>query len=108
MTLPGSKACFGHSVMRIRMRDPKNDPLKKIVVKLKSGKTHRTASVKRHGAHVTAILNLRGLSEGSFTVTVRLTTVLGDHLSGKRTYHSCTTKTHPPKVHHTRLGESAA
>jgi hypothetical protein len=90
-------------VMRIHMHDPNNDPLKKVVVKLKSGKTHRTASVKRHGTHVVATLNLRGLSGASFTVTVHLTTVLGAHLSGKRTYNKCATKPlHPPKVHQRR------
>ena len=103
VTLPGNTTCFGRKKLRIHMRDPKNDPLKKIVVKLKSGKTHRTAKVKRHGASITATFNLEGLSTESFTVTVRLTTVLGDHLSGKRTYGRCATK-HPHKIktHHGR------
>jgi hypothetical protein len=99
VTLPTNKTCFGRSVMRIQMRDPKNDPLKKVVVKLKSGKIRRTAKVRRHGANVTATLNLRGLSAGSFTVTVRLTTVLGSHLSRKRTYQMCATNKHPHSFH---------
>lgn len=100
VTLPGNKACFARSKMRIRMRDPKNDPLAKVVVKLKSGKIHRSAKIRRHQETVTATLNLRGLSGRSFTVRVRLTTVLGNHLSGKRTYRRCGTKLRRPPKHH--------
>jgi hypothetical protein len=101
VTLPSNKTCFGHSRLRIHIRDPKNDPIKKVVVKLKSGTIHRTAKLKRHAKTVTATLSLRGLSGESFTVTVRLTTVLGDHLSGKRTYVSCAKKPpHRIKAHH--------
>jgi hypothetical protein len=98
--LPSNKACFARSKMRIRMKDPKNDPIKKVVVKLRSGTIHRTAKLRRHHGVVTATLNLRGLSAGPFTVVVRLTTVLGDHLSGKRTYRSCGTKHRRPPRHH--------
>lgn len=100
--LPSNKSCFGGSKMRIRLRGPNNDPLEKVVVKLKSGKVHRSAKLlKRKKGVVIAILDLRGLSAGSFTVTVRLTTVLGEHLSGKRTYHRCGTgKPHGPHLRH--------
>jgi hypothetical protein len=87
--LPSNKSCIGSRKLRIRMRDPQNDPLKRIVVKLDSGKIHRRAKLKRHGKSVTATLNLGDLPAGSFTVTVRLTTVLGEHLSGRRTYARC-------------------
>ncbi len=103
VTLPSNKTCFGHSLMRIRLRDPKNDPLKKVVVTLRGGKVHRKARLKRHRGTVTATLDLRGLSANSFTVTVRLTTVLGDHLSGKRIYRRCATELrpqHPHRRHH--------
>ncbi len=97
--LPSTGSCVKRSKMRIRLRDPKNDPLKKVVVKLDGGKIHRVAKLKRHGSTVTATLNLKGVSTGSFTVTVKLTTVLGDHLSGKRTYHGCSGKLAGPHVH---------
>ena len=74
------------------MRDPKNDPLKKIAVTLDSGKVHRIAKVMRHSGTAVATLSLKGLPTGSFTVTTRLTTVLGDHLSRKRKYRICARK----------------
>jgi hypothetical protein len=100
VTLPGSKTCFGRLRMRIRLRDPKNDPIKKVVVTLRSGKVHRRAKLKRHGRKVIATISLKGLSGGSFTVVVKVTTVLGNHLSGRRTYHSCPKRLRPPHPHH--------
>jgi hypothetical protein len=106
VTLPSNKTCFSRSKMRIRMRDPKNDPLAKVSVKLRSGKIHRTAKLKRNQGTVTATLSLKGLSGRSFTVAVRLTTVLGNHLSGKRTYRSCAAAKlrRPPRHHGHRAG----
>ncbi len=92
VTLPGNKSCIARKRLRIHMRAPKNDPFKKIVVTLDSGRVHRIAKVKRHGGHAVATLSLKGLSTSSFTVTIRLTTVLGDHLSRKRTYGICVRK----------------
>lgn len=89
VTLPSNKACISGRRLRIRMRDPKNDPLKKVVVKLRSGQIQRRARLRRKGKTIVATLSLRGLPAGSFTVTVRLTTVLGEHLSGQRTYIRC-------------------
>lgn len=97
---PASGSCFSNSTMRIRMHDPKSDPLKKVVVKLKSGKVHRTAKLKRSGPKITATLNLKGLTADKFTVTVRLTTVLGSHLSGKRTYTLCSGSRRHRSHHH--------
>jgi hypothetical protein len=97
VALPGNRTCFAHKTLRIHMRDPRNDPLKKIVVTLRSGKVHRIAKIKRHDGSVVATLSLKGLPASAFTVTVRLTTVLGDHLSGKRTYHQCVKK---KRIHH--------
>lgn len=89
VVLPSNRTCISRSRLRIRMRDPKNDPLEKIVVVLNSGKIHRRAKLRHHGTTVTAVLNLNGLAVGSFTVKVRVTTVLGEHLSGGRTYVRC-------------------
>ncbi len=102
VTLPSNKTCFGRSQMRIRVRDPKNDPIKTVLVTLHSGKVTRRAKLKRHHAAVTATLSLKGLSAGTFTVTVKVVTVLGNHLAGKRKYHSCPKKLRPPHPHHHR------
>ena len=93
VTLPGRKTCVARKRLRIRMRDPKNDPLAKIVVTLKSGAIHRKAKIVRGDGGAVATLSLRGLPNPTFTVTVRLTTVLGRHLSAKRKYRSCAQKT---------------
>jgi hypothetical protein len=100
VTLPSNKSCIARKKLRIRLRDPQNDPLDEIVVKLKSGKIRRRAKLKRHGKTVTATLNLKGLPARPFTVTVRATTVLGSHLSGRRTYVLCAKKhRHKVKTH---------
>jgi hypothetical protein len=99
---PAAGGCFGKATMRIRMHDPTSDPLEKIVVKLRSGKIHRAAKLKRIGSKITATLNLKGLTAAKFTVTVRLTTVLGSHLSGKRTYALCSMSQRRRSHHHRR------
>lgn len=99
--LPSSRRCFDRSRMRIRINDPQNDPFVRVVVKLRSGKIVRTAKLERRRGGVVAILNLKGLPAGRFTVTVRLTTALGEHLSGRRTYRRCAAgKRHRHSHHH--------
>lgn len=89
VALPSNRRCISRSRLRIRIHAPKNDPLEKIVVGLNSGKIHRRAKLRRQGKTVVAILKLDRLPAGPFTVKVRLTTVLGEHLSGGRTYVRC-------------------
>ncbi len=88
-TLPDNHICTGGSRLRVKLHDLKGDPLKKIVVQLKSGSLRRRAKVKRSGHKVVAMLNLNGVQNSSFTVSVHITTVLGRHLSGRRTYTTC-------------------
>lgn len=87
--LPRNGSCLGHRKLRIRLQDPDNDPFAKIEVALKSGKLHRKASIKRHPHSATATLSLKGLPKPSFTISARLTTVLGRHLSLHRKYRLC-------------------
>ena len=99
VALSANKACYRRDEMRIRIHDPKNDPLKKIAVTLNGKTLKRAAKLKRSGNTVTATISLNGLSGSAFTVSVRLTTVLGDHLSGKRTYRGCSAALHAPRLH---------
>jgi hypothetical protein len=92
--LPESEGCKARRKLKIRIRDPKNDPFTEVVVKLHSGKVQRTAKLHRHGAITVARLDLRGLSKPSFTVTLKLTTALGEHLRRKHTYKLCPGKRH--------------
>ena len=96
LSLPDQGSCLGRRQLRIRIRDPKNDPLAKVVVTLRSGSLHRRAKLKRHNGRTVATLNLTGLSKPSFAVTIRLTTVLGHHLSAKRRYRLCAKRTTKP------------
>lgn len=99
LTLPDQSSCLGRRRLRIRIRDPKNDPLAKVVVTLESGSLHRRAKLKHRKGRTVATLNLAGLSKPSFAVTIRLTTVLGHHLSAKRKYRLCA-KGKPKPVRH--------
>jgi hypothetical protein len=96
VTLPGHGSCFDRRRLRIRIRDPKNDPLAKIVVTLRSGSIRRQAKIKRGNGLAVATLRLGGLPKRSFVVTIRATTVLGHHLSAKRKYRLCAKKAHKP------------
>jgi hypothetical protein len=86
VTLPSSTRCLSRRAFTIHLKDPRNDPLREVLVTL-AGKRLRTV---RHGNVFASRVDLRGLPRGSFTVHIRLTTVLGHRLSGRRTYHTCT------------------
>jgi hypothetical protein len=94
---PGSGNCLRRSKLVIRIHDPENDPFTKVVVKLRSGGTVRAAKLHRRKATTIARLNLTGLAQPTFTVTINLTTALGEHLRRKRTYALC-----PSRRHHRR------
>jgi hypothetical protein len=96
--LPGG-GCLTRSKLRIRVLEPKNNPLRKVSATLRSGRVHRRARIKRRSGSFLATLNLRGLSARPFTVSIRLTTVLGDHLSRTRKYRRCSVKK-PHGKHH--------
>lgn len=88
IALPRAGKCFSHRVFRIHLRDPKNDPLKEVVVRI----GRRRIAVVRHAGVIVATINLKGLPKGTFTVRIRATTVLGHHLSNSRAYHTCVEK----------------
>jgi hypothetical protein len=96
VSLPGSRACFSRRIFQIHLKNPRYDPIKEVVVTL--GK--RKITVKRHGNVLRATIDLKGLPAGTFTVKIRVTTVLGHHLVGSRTYHTCARKpkSHKPKA----------
>lgn len=87
--LPRANSCVAQSRIKIRLRDPAADPLKKISVRLKSGAVSRRAKLKRKGHVVIATINLAGLPSENFKVVVHATTVLGTHLSSQRKYRRC-------------------
>jgi hypothetical protein len=88
VSLPSTRKCFSARIFPIHLKDPRHDPLKSVVVKLGS----RKITVLRQGRTFTATVNLKGLPRGTFTVRIVATTVLGQRLSGSRTYHTCRNK----------------
>ena len=98
LTLPSNLKCISHRSFKIHLRDPKNDPLKKVVITLKG---HRTVVVRQGNTFVSTI-NLKGLPRGSFNIRISATTVLGHHFSSTRTYHTCTSKLKPKKAKKTK------
>jgi hypothetical protein len=85
LTLPSARKCVSVRLFKIHLADPKYDPLKKVTVTLRA---HKIAT-SRKGNYVIATIDLRGVPKGAFTIKVKATTVLGHHLSAKRTYHTC-------------------
>jgi len=94
VTLPGNRKCYSRRSFQIHLKDPKYDPLKEVIITIGA----RKIRVTRHGSRFAATISLKGLPRGTFTVKIRATTVLGHHLSGSRTYHTCIPKPPKPKT----------
>lgn len=87
---PEGSHCLLRDQLRIRIREPHYDPLKQVRVTLINGGVRHKVKAKRSGTSYVAVLDLTALPEAvPFTVRIRLTTVLGRHLVGKRTYSRC-------------------
>lgn len=85
VSLPSAKKCLSLRRFQIHIRDPRNDAFKTVSVTLR----HRKIKVVRRDKYFVASINLKGLPLGTFTVKIRGTTLLGHHLTGRRTYHTC-------------------
>jgi len=94
VTLPRSQKCLSHRAFKIHLHDPKNDPLKKVIITFKG---HRTV-ITRHGSTFIGTISLKGLPPGTFKVKITATTVLGHDFSSTRTYHTCISKVKPKKT----------
>jgi hypothetical protein len=79
---------YGQTSLKIALQDPKNDPLEKVLVILRG----RPTLVVRRGHTLVSTIDLRGLPRGTFKVKISATTILRQHLSSSRTYHTCVPK----------------
>jgi len=86
VVLPNAKACYRQSSLKIALHNPKYDPLKQVVVKINGKQVADVNGIKRLEKGIT----LKKLPTGTYKVSVVATTVLNQHLSGSRTYKSCT------------------
>jgi hypothetical protein len=84
--LPKATVCTRRGRLRIVLHDPKRDPLKEVVVKLRR---HKLADVRGVAKLKSGVIVLKGLPNGSYTLKITATTVLDQKLSGKRAYRSC-------------------
>lgn len=85
---PSNKQCLSRRLFKIHLLEPQYDPFKTVSITLKG---HKMATVRK-GNYVVGTINLKGLHKGAFTIKVKVTTVLGNHLSDSRTYHTCAKK----------------
>ncbi|HEY4812125.1 MAG TPA: hypothetical protein VIH71_13810 [Solirubrobacteraceae bacterium] len=88
VSLPNTKKCFSGRKFKIHIHDSKYDPFKTVVVTLRGHKL----KIVHDGSTYVATVNLKGLPPGAFTVKVKAVTFRGNHVSGKRTYHTCAKK----------------
>jgi hypothetical protein len=98
--LPKATQCVKHSSLKIKLREPKHDPLKEVLVEINGKKVTdiRGASKLKHD------ITLTGLPHGSFTVKVVARTVLDQTLSGQLTYHSCSKNSDTISLQHRGKG----
>jgi hypothetical protein len=101
VTLPQTTACVSQTSLKIKLNDPKYDPLKEVVVKINGKKVADVKSIKSIKKGVT----LKKLPSGTYKISVLAITVLNQHLSGSKTYRSCAKgsgkiKLHRVKAHH--------
>jgi hypothetical protein len=96
VSAPSTKKCFSRRAFEIHVRDPKHDPFKTITITIAG----RKLAVKHQGEFSVALVKLKGEPRGSFTLKIHGTTVLGQIVSGHRTYHTCAKKRSPKKKHH--------
>jgi hypothetical protein len=91
---PSATKCVSGRRFEIHLAEPLNDPFKSVSIKLR-GKRLKTM---HRGGYIDAIVDLKGLPLGAFTIKVDAKTVLGVNLTGSRTYHTCakTPKPHKP------------
>jgi hypothetical protein len=91
--LPATTLCVKLNSLKIKLQDPKFDPLKEVVIRIKGKKVASVHSIKQ----LKKGIQLKGLPNGTYTLKIVATTVLDQKLSGSRTYHSCV-KTLPPST----------
>jgi hypothetical protein len=79
-----TRACRSRRSLRIRLREPKADPLVRATVDVNR---HRVRVVT--GARLAAAVNLRGLPRGRYLVRIVVTTASGRNVQGYRSYRTC-------------------
>ncbi|HXP28727.1 MAG TPA: hypothetical protein VN804_03160 [Solirubrobacteraceae bacterium] len=95
VTLPSQRKCVSRRAFRIHLRDPRDDPFRRVTITLAG---RHISVAKRHG-RIAATVDLKGLPKGAFTLEIRALTVLGHRLAGSRTYHTCASRPLSQRAH---------
>lgn len=82
------RVCLSRRHFVIHVREPRHDPF----VTMKIYLDHRLLRFFRHGDEITAVIDLRELPKGTYTVRIRARTAAGFVVKGRRTYHTCVPK----------------
>jgi hypothetical protein len=82
-----TRKCRSKRNFRIRLRQPKADPLVRATVKV-NGRQVKVVT----GTRLTAPVDLRGLPKGRYTVKIAATTATGRVIQGTRKYRTCVPK----------------
>ena len=85
--VPGNASCLKRKSLKIRLKNPKYDPLKEVVVKVNGKKAKAIVGPEKLQKPIV----LKNLPDGAFKVTVVATTVLNERLKGNKRYTTCGT-----------------
>jgi hypothetical protein len=96
VVLPAAKSCVRLHSLTIKLRNPKYDPLKQVVVWVNGKKIANLRGAKK----LKHAIRLKHLPNGRFTVKVLAVTVLNHRLTGSRTYMGCGGASGDLKLHH--------
>lgn len=87
-------SCVKQNSLKIKLQEPKFDPLKEVTIRIKGKLVKRARGVKQLKKGIA----LKGLPSGTYTLKIVATTVLGHKLAGSHTYRACATQTPSGKV----------
>jgi hypothetical protein len=83
--IPGATACRARRSLKIKLHNPKYDPLKEVLVRVKGKKVADVKGTER----LKKGIRIKNLPEGTFKMSVLAITVLNRRLKGSRTYNAC-------------------
>jgi hypothetical protein len=104
VVLPTTTACVSQSSLKIKLEDPKYDPLEQILVKIAGKQAADVKGVKALAKALKKGITLTNLPSGTYKVNVTATTVLKQQLTGSQTYKACTTGSGNIKLKKTHHG----
>jgi hypothetical protein len=85
VSLPDNSSCLKRTFLKIRIRNPKYDPLKEILIKVNGRKVKLVVGAEK----LKKPILLGNLPEGQIRIRIVATTVLNERLKGNKKYTRC-------------------